>query len=89
MHALKLGIVSKWTVSDTDSPLVELRKLSNIYGLISLAGIEILFLVSLPFVRRRLYKTFLFSHIIGLALFVGFVSPFTFLLLLELKMDII
>lgn len=40
-----------------------------IYGYIAFAGVGVMTLTSLPFIRKRIYSLFMISHLIGLAAF--------------------
>ena len=66
--------VWNWVLNSKQSVSQHFHKKVNINGLVALLGIELLFFASLPFVRQRWYTLFLFCHIVGIFLFLIFVS---------------
>ena len=68
--------VHKWSLNGIISVMGKQQFVQ--YGIAALVGIELLFLGSLPYVRNRMYKLFMFSHISGIALFLGCVSSIVF-----------
>lgn len=62
----------KYAFAGTLSAKVQIPFL--IWGIVSLIGIELLYVFSIPFLRQRFYPLFLTSHIVGLALFLVGVS---------------
>ncbi|KAI5121034.1 hypothetical protein M0805_008610 [Coniferiporia weirii] len=65
VHAI--GHIYEWAISGVLSELLHVNFV--ICGIIGLLGIELLFFVSLGFIRRRVYTLFLAAHIVGLILF--------------------
>ncbi|KAI5117123.1 hypothetical protein M0805_007970 [Coniferiporia weirii] len=61
LHAV--GYLYKWAFADTLA--TEFSESSNIHGLVSLIGVEMLYFGSAGFIRRRAYPLFLSMHVVG------------------------
>jgi len=61
------GYLYKYAFAGTLSAKIQIPFI--IWGVVSLIGMELLYVFSIPFLRQRFYPLFLASHIVGLALF--------------------
>ncbi|KAG2040684.1 ferric reductase like transmembrane component-domain-containing protein [Suillus americanus] len=62
-----LGYIYEWTINHTFSK--NIRTPARIWALVALITVDLIYLFSIPFFRRRAYNLFYFSHVVFFILF--------------------